>query len=402
MWWLSRRLRRQQNERGAVAALVAILFAVGVITTLAALVVDGGQIYAARAQLQNGADAAALAIAQACAAPTVGTACATDPGNMTTTAYAAANAYATKNAVGGAGHITLVCGSLAVFHTVCPARDPSNPLICPTTPTSGNWVEVHTETGADSSSRLLPPVFGKTVMGGSYAGKAYGACAQVAWGPVQAATAAAITFSLCTWNAATNNGSVFAAAPPYTGTNPWPPGPAYPRNNYDPTVYGVAGGEQVLASHGTGNDCSGNLGSGWNYPGGFGWLSDPGNNCQSYVDVTNQYAGLPGNSPDTSCNTYFQSAANAHSVIYLPIFDGLSANGANGTYHLSGFAAFVLTGGYWPGGGWSSPSSVSGRNYCNGSYRCLYGYFVHGLIPASQLFSSGGTTNGAVGVDVFG
>jgi hypothetical protein len=41
----------------------------------------------------------------------------------------------------------------------------------------------------------------------------------------------------------------------------------------------------VLAMHGSGNDCAGNLGSGWNYPGGFGWLQDDGNNCQTYVDV---------------------------------------------------------------------------------------------------------------------
>lgn len=61
MWWLNRRLRA---ERGATAVIVGILL-VPLIGGLA-IALDVGALYAERAQLQNGADAAALAIAQDC------------------------------------------------------------------------------------------------------------------------------------------------------------------------------------------------------------------------------------------------------------------------------------------------------------------------------------------------
>ncbi|WP_197060557.1 pilus assembly protein TadG-related protein [Arthrobacter sp. L77] len=55
----------RRNEDGAVAVMVALLMVV--LLGITALVVDVGMVYAERAQLQNGADAAALAIAQDCA-----------------------------------------------------------------------------------------------------------------------------------------------------------------------------------------------------------------------------------------------------------------------------------------------------------------------------------------------
>lgn len=58
-----RRLNR--NEDGAVAVMAALLMVL--VLGMAAIVIDIGMLYAERAQLQNGADAAALAIAQDCA-----------------------------------------------------------------------------------------------------------------------------------------------------------------------------------------------------------------------------------------------------------------------------------------------------------------------------------------------
>lgn len=57
--------RRMRSERGASAVIVAILM-VPLIGCLA-IAIDVGTLYAERAQLQNGADAAALAIARDCA-----------------------------------------------------------------------------------------------------------------------------------------------------------------------------------------------------------------------------------------------------------------------------------------------------------------------------------------------
>lgn len=59
-----RRLNR--TEDGAVAVITALLMVV--LLGMSAIVIDVGMLYAERAQLQNGADAAALAIAQDCAA----------------------------------------------------------------------------------------------------------------------------------------------------------------------------------------------------------------------------------------------------------------------------------------------------------------------------------------------
>ena len=54
----------RDDERGASAVLVAILLVP--LLGFAAIALDVGALYVERGQLQNGADAAALAIAQDC------------------------------------------------------------------------------------------------------------------------------------------------------------------------------------------------------------------------------------------------------------------------------------------------------------------------------------------------
>ena len=57
--------RLRKDERGAVAIIVALLMVV--LIGFAALAVDISAMWAEKRQLQNGADAGALAIAQECA-----------------------------------------------------------------------------------------------------------------------------------------------------------------------------------------------------------------------------------------------------------------------------------------------------------------------------------------------
>ncbi|NOJ58336.1 pilus assembly protein TadG-related protein [Arthrobacter sp. 260] len=57
--------RLMKNEDGAVAVMASLLMVL--VLGMTALVIDVGIVFAERAQLQNGADAAALAIAQECA-----------------------------------------------------------------------------------------------------------------------------------------------------------------------------------------------------------------------------------------------------------------------------------------------------------------------------------------------
>lgn len=74
------------NERGAVAVIVA--FAMVILIGFAAIAIDTGALYSERAQLQSGADAAALAIAQECSKSKN----CTDPALKMTVAQGMANA----------------------------------------------------------------------------------------------------------------------------------------------------------------------------------------------------------------------------------------------------------------------------------------------------------------------
>lgn len=85
---------RLGEEHGASAVLVAILMVP--LLGFAAIALDVGALYVERGQLQNGADAAALAIAQSCAAGGVCTAAATKP---------TAAAFADDNANDGAATV---------------------------------------------------------------------------------------------------------------------------------------------------------------------------------------------------------------------------------------------------------------------------------------------------------
>lgn len=65
MWRLVRRARAtDSDERGAAGVTVAVMMLV--LIGAGAMAVDVGQIYAERAQLQNGADAGAMAVALSC------------------------------------------------------------------------------------------------------------------------------------------------------------------------------------------------------------------------------------------------------------------------------------------------------------------------------------------------
>lgn len=62
-----------ENERGATAVMVAVMTVM--LLSFGAIAVDVGAMYAEKAVVQNGADAAALAVAQKCAKDTSDTAC---------------------------------------------------------------------------------------------------------------------------------------------------------------------------------------------------------------------------------------------------------------------------------------------------------------------------------------
>jgi Flp pilus assembly protein TadG len=416
MRWLISRLIRSDRERGASVVLVAIL-TTAVLFAMGAVAVDLGAYYTARGETQNGADAAAVAVARTCAKGS----CDTSAGDQ----YGGLNSgnLDTSGEVSHGSSPPLPCGNGPGL-TAC---DPSieNGTICPIKPGSLNYVDVQVRTEKNGG---VPAFFSAAFGNGR---KKIGACAQAAWGPRSGGTGFALTMSLCAWQAATANGTMYATpAPPYRA-NPWPP--AYPNPKVDGKNPVVAnpGGENVVEEHGSADNCKSSV-SGQNVPGGFGWLSDQANgqtpaNCQ----VTTQAGGFVYSSSggiggqNGICGTRLQSVydastgnqviPNSANPIYLPVFDAACNSTGNleavtpttsctsvypgmpnSSYHIAGYAEFILTGAdYNP---FHDVSLINGASPCNGgSFSCLYGMFTKNLITDSGdiCTSNCGTDYGA-------
>lgn len=356
-----RLLRRE--ERGAIGVLVAIMLGCGVLTGMGALVIDVGRLYQERAELQNGADAAALGVAKTCA--------------LGGCAPAVAQLYANANAsrlTGGAAGVDMVCGSGGLQG--CPAPTGAK-ADCPAPPPGGTgYVQVYTSTLTAGGSTLLPPVFARTLLGNSsYRGSAVLACAQAEWGAPAAATAAAVTISACEWDQATQQGASFGPAPPS------PPNPA-------PAL----ASDQVLMLNNTGvnnNGCATEP-AGSDGPDSFGWVQHPAGICALPISG----ATFPGRMQirvSFSCQRVLQRAQQNQTPILVPVYVSLSDVAGNLTYVLQGFADFVVTGYHMPG--FDAPDWLNPANDCAGADYCLNGYFTQGLVPTTG--SLGGTNLGA-------
>lgn len=367
---IRRALKAGQGDRGAVGVLVGVLIASGVLFGMAAMVVDVGSIYAERAQLQTGADAGALAVAKACALG--------EPGCSVAGSYETAGPYADSNAKDGASAARVVCGFAGDSGDLeeCPPSTGAR-VDCPEAPPSGTkYVDVHTSTiSKDRSSTLLPPAFAHTLAGNeSPDGATIGACSRAAWGPPSGANTVALTISLCEWWVATGGSPTGPAAEPdYAPPPPYPPNPDV---SYDRVV--------KLHTPRTESDCPGGP-AGSDGPGVFGWVDDPDSNCSAHVEDEWYDAGNTGAGTDfpPSCEEVLAKAWANKTPIYIPVYDETDEEtGSRGSYHLEGFAAFVVTGYHLTGApsrhrsDWLEPT-----NDCSGAERCINGFFTQDLIP---------------------
>ena len=359
-------VRLRRDERGVVGVIVAIALGAGVLTGMGALVIDVGQLYQERAELQNGADAAALAVAKSCA--------------LGACTPAVAGQEADDNAsslTGGTEGVALVCGSGSLGS--CPASTGSLTSCPPAPPAGTNFVEVFTETQTASGSTLLPPVFGQALLGSGYQGTTVGACAQAEWGPPSAASTVALTISACEWDQATQQGAVFASAPPYS-QNPLP----------------AASFDQVLMQNpGNGTGCATEP-AGADGPATFGWAADATGNCT--LPITGPtFAESADILVTTACLTALQNAQQNQIPILVPVY--VSLNTGADTYALKGFADFVVTG-YNLAPDFFEPDWLNPANTCTGTTYCLTGYFVQGVIPSTGSFT--GPSLGASVIDLTG
>jgi Flp pilus assembly protein TadG len=359
-----RLLRR--DERGVVAVLVGLLIG-GVLLGLGALVIDVGQLYAERAQLQNGADAAAIAVAKSC----VNSTC-TASGALST-----AVTYAGENAQDGVAGVSQVCGSGALG--ACPASTGAM-TDCPAAPASGlGYVDVHTATATSGGGTVVAPVLAQNLLGnGNYAGTTVMACAQAAWGGPSSANTVAFAISACSWDSWTTNGTNFAPAPP-----------TVPSSSFDHQLN--------LSNLGNKSNCTGEP-SGSDGAGAFGWALDQTGTCGIFTNSAT-FPADTGASAGSTCHTALIAARASRKAIFLPVYTTETGTGSNTVLALKGFAAFVVT-------GYSLPSFSasdwlnSSNNTC--SFKCIDGYFTKALIPASGGTSTTGTYLGAAVIGITG
>jgi hypothetical protein len=371
---LMRRVCGCGRERGAVAMLVSIVLGAGVMAGLGAVVIDAGQAYFERAELQNGADSAALAVAARCA---LGPATC----DVGTSASSVAGLHANGNAEDGTTTVTLVCGRDANGKlSPCPPPNPAKKLTCGDAPTESQYVEVHTTTRTADGKSLLPPVFGRAVLGDSYNGVGVTACARVTWGTPAAASGLALTASYCEWKAAITANGGTVTNPKYAA-----PPPAIPPTSAEIVIY----------FHDTAPNPTHCIAgpSGWDVPGDFGSTQVTDNSCNTKFNFdpatgTTVYVSLPGSSISSACQQALYTARTSHRIVFLPIYDQVTGTGGNGTYKLWSMAAFVITGYYWPE--WQANSWLTQTQPCRGNARCISGYFTTGVAPGSNTIPTAG------------
>lgn len=324
-------MRRLNNEEGTTAVLIAILSTV--LIGFVALVIDVGAMHSEARQLQNVADAAAMAIAQDCAGGACGDV------NGTAQVYAAGNS--TDGLSNTAVAIPGVNGQTSVTVTA-------------STLEAGG--------GRDGAATTL--TWGVAQVMGS-AERTFERSATASWGILGGPAATIpLTFSMCEWNNL------------LTGDPNGVPDPDTDLPSAELTVYHHT---QTQAEH---NECSGPAGQ--NVAGGFGWLDEAGGGtCTANVDDEGWVGGDTGSgSPTpaaaTGCTDAFFASLMGQ-VVLMPIFGpsdtagvtdtGVVGTGSNAQYYIRGYAALRVTG-YRFGGG-----SPVNNPPCTNPSRCIRGYF---------------------------
>jgi Putative Flp pilus-assembly TadE/G-like len=388
---MRRLIRRRDQERGAIALIVAVLVSALVLTGVAALTIDAGGVYAERRVLQNGADAASLALAQICAKDIHDALC--DKTNVMAYLEELAGENATP-------------GHLPSIHEVCGSGPDAGPkfggcaggtalIDCPVLPTplpaNVNWVQVKTRYSVPSVfAGLDDKPYNGTVQ----------ACARAAWGPAGEGQASLpLTFSLCEWDQAT--------APAYVG------GPRLYGSAHETFIalnYEVSPKPPACYTYATGEYKNGH-----DFPGAFGWTD---RNLDCSVDYVNG-DWLTGTSSDSNgsgakeCSHDIQIKMGED--VYIPIYDCVDQDyntsrctptNSKANYHIFGLAAFHITaiGGFGVqlDGGNTTPALLKACKAASVGQKCLYGYFTQGLASVGTIGGPGTHDLGVKVVQVAG
>lgn len=388
------------DEHGAVAVTVAVMLVA--LFGAVALAVDIGALYVEKRELQNGADAAALAIGQDCAASPASAGC-SDYG----TALATARTYADSNARDSA---STVCGS------------DSSAASCPDPATGGvvtdgvvfdyaaSKVTVTVDTEDPSSadtSRLahwFAPILGIDAT-------AVEAKSVAIWGPVGLSGEAHIpvTIGMCELLHWTDQGTAFYLPPGNPG--PLTVGAPYPFPAQWDKIDKTTGQAVALAQppvelqFQSGNPAQPSYcdpgPAGQNFPGGFGGLAtDTTCTVESVEGIADSSQGSLIENND--CKSYCTDANSVCNndplmvlgkVVNLPIFEAY--DGQAKTYDLTQPAAFYVTS-YDFGGGKYRGTLPNWQNCKTGGTEpeCLEGYFTTAKPSISGQVDLGGYDTG--------
>lgn len=332
-----------ESERGAVA-LVTAIFLTGVLIAVGMITIDVGRVYSERGQLQNGADAAALAVAQSCAKdPT----CDTDQ----------ADDYANDNANDGSADIVEVCGTLGSWLPACGAQIGSELKKCGDPAPGSAWadapyVRVTTRTDGATGSVI------KSLFGGP--DKNITACARASAAGVRTAAATiAFTVGSCMWSQMTNDG-----AGPY------------------PTA--------IVELDVDKNPCPGS-----NFNGNFGWLDGMRDGCSDVVvDAEGDWQDEEGVKEGLmdECEDLLDPFIASGQPIIVPIYSTFDESA--GGYQMLGWAAFVVTAYHLHN---SNPAATK---CVNKAKACIFGRFTQAIV--TDPIEIGGTDMGVTAIGLTG
>lgn len=340
------------GERGATAVFIAISM-LGLLA-MTAFAFDFGRMYIERQQLQVGADAAALAIADDCAQGLCGPLY--DPSAL-------GELYADGNVSDGAAWIQNI--DLDV---------------------STRTVSVITGTEDIGGNRVFETVFAPIV---GFNELTIGAEASATWGPPSTLRTLPLIFSECEWQAFGDPGFVdetplgFLHRSEAVLDGQLPPAAGYPFVSKYATIY----------FHGSKGNCHSSP-SGQDIPGGFGWLSTNPGVCDITATIGSWVAVSPGASPSQACNPSDLDDI-VGTVVLIPYFDMHTGTGNGAKYRVYGFGALYVTG-YYFAGQYRVDSLIDGKRPCTGNDRCIQGYFI-----GDWTVNGGGSVGGpGLGLDL--
>lgn len=354
--------RRLTDDRGAMAIMMAIF--VLMFAAFAAFVIDIGSLYEERRDLQNGADAAAVAIAWECAESNV---CTSGGAQPMAEQYASANSNDLASRVLEAD----IDFDLSINEVTVIAR----------TQDAGANIDGDTSTRDHFFARIWGD-----------GGTEVQATASARWGTPGGLAALPITISVCEWNDLTGGGTSFGP----------PPQIIFFHDAGNAQGGGGPNGDPDDCIYGPGMDADGDGDNGY---GGFGFLN-PDSPCVTNItlDASGEFAravGEPGAAHPGQLGCPSASALVGTTIlipIYGDILEGTDCGAPAGQtcYHITGFGAFHVVGLRF-GGQWNAGDYTG----CAANQDCLKGYFEEAVSLADgidQINTGGGGNNFGVTV----